>query len=594
MINFPYGVSNFQRIRTYPYLYLDRTDSIHALESMAEQLLFLRPRRFGKSLLLSTLMSYYDLNQIDQFDTLFGDLAVGKNPTPERNKYMVLQWDFSQVSPQGDIEQIKQNLFAHIHVQAQSFVRQYANKLNGEITFFPANALATFESLCNLVKDSGYQLYLFIDEYDNFANEVLMHNQGDKKRYAALLEGEGILKTLFKIIKAATSQKKIARVFITGVSPVVMSDMTSGYNVVTNISLQPEFNGLCGITQTELEGITQSVLVHCQQEHKLAEVMETMRQFYNGYLFAPEADTKLYNPILCFHFLRHYQARCSAPRDMLDANLAMDAGRIRYIANLQGGQKVLDHILDEQNDLSLTQLASDFGVANLQRVQQHSSYMISLLYYFGVLTLNGLSGMGALQLVIPNLAVRHLYLDELKRQALPNMADEAKAEQLALQFYQSGDLQPIINFMEQRYLKVFSNRDYRWSNELTIKTMFASLLFNDIYYTLDSEAELARRYTDLVMIMRPNMRQFPDLKEFVMEFKFISLGDLGLSAEDLKCKTPQELKLLPAVQKLLNDAVEQLRHYRQVLADKYQEPQRLFALAVVALGFERLVWQRSE
>ena len=494
------------------------------------------------------------------------------------------------VSPQGDIEQIKRSLFDHLNINIKSFSQQYAAYLNQNIDLYPDNAIASFESLLESVSSSGKQMYLLIDEYDNFANEILMHNQGDKARYFALLEGEGILKTLFKVIKAGASQGSIARVFITGVSPVVMSDMTSGYNVSKNISLNPQFNTLCGITYSELEPLVQQVLGHCNQGSHLSNILENMRQFYNGYCFSTIKPVQVYNPILCFHYLQHYQQECTAPRNMLDGNLAMDAGRIRYIAHLDGGQMVIDRILDEQNEVTLDQLSDDFGIENVWRLKQDSRYIVSLMYYFGILTLGGLAFDGSLLLRTPNLIVQGLYLEQLKLNALPDIKAEEAAHQLAKQFYTDANLQPLADFMEQKYFKVFSNRDYRWSNELTIKTAFASLLYNDLYYIMDSETALERRYTDLVMTVRPSMRQFI-LQDFVLEFKYLSLGDLGLSGEQLKTLSRIELEQLPLVQIALRDALGQLVHYRQVLVDKYQEPQRLHCLAVVALGFDRVVWQ---
>ena len=590
MLKLPYGISHFPTLRKQDYVYFDRTALLPVLEQAGKQLLFLRPRRFGKSLLVSTLSSYYDLRQTEQFAILFGDLAIGQQPTSEHNQYMVLQWDFSMVSPQGDIKQIKHSLFRHLNEYISSFKQDYAHLLTRNITVYAEDGIASFESLINVVEASGYQLYLLIDEYDNFANEILMHNQGDKVRYLALLEGEGVLKTLFKVIKAGASQGSIARVFITGVSPVVMADMTSGYNVSKNISLNPQFNDLCGVIYEELRDLTQAILEVCGQATKLSSVLDNMRQFYNGYCFNTIKVSTVYNPILCFHYLEHYQQQCAAPRNMLDGNLAMDAGRIRFIANLTHGQAVIDQVLDEEKPTTLNELASDFGIANLERVTHDHDYMLSLLYYFGVLTLDGVSEFGSLRLKVPNLIVRGLYLEELKRQALPDIRIEKNAQALAEQFYKDANLQPLADFMEQKYFKIFSNRDYRWSNELTVKTAFASLLYNDLFYIMDSETALARRYSDLVMTVRPSMRQYL-LKDFVLEFKYLSLGDLGLSGEQLKSFTVNALMQLPLVQTALQAALNQLVHYRQVLVEKYQEPQRLHCIAVIALGFDRVVWQ---
>jgi hypothetical protein len=592
MIRFPYGISNFQRIRDDDFLYLDRTRHIAALEEAGDQLVFLRPRRFGKSLLLSTLANYYDIKTADQFDTLFGGLEVGRNPTPEHNRYLILRWDFSKVSAQGDIEQIKSSLFKHLNEAIKGFSRDYDDLLQDKVEI-DTDALASFQSLCNIVNSSGQQLYLLIDEYDNFANEVLVRDPHNSRRYQDLLEGEGILKSLFKIIKGSAAEGKIGRVFITGVSPLVLADMTSGYNVATDISLQPRFNALCGITQQELGGLVTGVLQHCGQDDSQYEgLLQTLKQFYNGYRFCDQLDKPLlYNPILCFYFLRHYQDECKAPRQMLDGNLMMDAARIRYLASQPSGTGVVERILDEENTITLDVLETRFGVEKLADLQQDERYLLSLLYYFGVLTIVDTDILGKLTLGIPNLVTRALYVDELRQRILPAPKDRIAVANMAEKFYQSADLQPLADYLEQKYFAAFNNRDYAWSNELTIKTAFLTLLFNDIYYVVDSETVLQRRYADLVLVIRPSMRQYPTLKDIVFEFKYLSLSDLKLSGEQVREQSRERLAQLPAVQAALNAALQQLQHYRTVLAEKYQEPQRLHCIAVVALGFDRVVWQ---
>jgi hypothetical protein len=593
MIKFPYGISDFHRIRTDHYLYVDRSAHIPLLEDAGRQLIFLRPRRFGKSLLLSMLANYYDIRTADDFPRLFGNLVIGQQPTAEHNQYLILRWDFSKVSAQGDIEQIKRNLFAHVNVTIQDFLFTYASNLTSTPQIQTDNAIVSFEALCNAVKSSDQQLYLLIDEYDNFANDVLMQDATDERRYRDLLEGEGILKTLFKIIKASASEGKISRVFITGVSPMVLSDMTSGYNVATNIYLEPRFNALCGLTQEELTPLVAQVLNECGQDStQQASVSETLRQFYNGYRFCHRTERPLvYNPTLCFYFLRHYQLECEPPRQLLDGNLAMDAGRIRYIAALPNGHSMIDQIVDDEHPVTLQELESQFGVEKLREVQQDSRYMLSLLYFFGVLTIRDIGDLGKLVLGVPNLVIRGLYMESLKRHALPRPQDDQLAESLAEKFYQTADLQPLVDFMEQKYFAVFSNRDYQWSNELTVKTAFLTLLFNDIWYIMDSETALQRRYSDLTMIIRPSMRHYATLKDFILEFKYLKLDDLKLTGEQLREKSVAELEAMPQVQQALGDALAQLRQYRPVLEGKYQQPERLYCLAVVALGFERVVWQ---
>jgi hypothetical protein len=183
-----------------------------------------------------------------------------------------------------------------------------------------------------------------------------------------------------------------------------------------------------------------------------------------------------------------------------------------------------------------------------------------------------------------------LYVDEIKRNALPDAGDRHSLQRLTDKFYQTADLQLLAEFMESKYFAVFNNRDYRWSNELTVKTAFLTLLFNDTYYIMDSEAALQRRYSDLTLIVRPNMRQYA-LLDMVLEFKYLSLAELGLSGEQVRAQRREESAALPAVQTAMQEARQQLQHYREVLEAKYREPQRLRCLAVVALGFERLVWE---
>ncbi|EIJ36852.1 AAA family ATPase [Thiothrix nivea] len=592
MIRFPYGISNFQRIREAGFLYLDRTRHIATLEEAGEQLVFLRPRRFGKSLWLSTLANYYDIKTADQFDVLFGGLEAGRTPTPERNSYLILRWDFSKVSAQGKIEQIKSSLFKHLNETIKAFNRDYANFLQSSVDI-DEDALASFQSACNIVGSSGQRIYLLIDEYDNFANEVLVRDPHNSRRYQDLLEGEGILKSLFKIIKGSAAEGKIGRVFITGVSPLVLADMTSGYNVATDISQQARFNSLCGITQAELDGLVTNVLQHCGHEENQREgLLQTLKQFYNGYRFCEQMEKPLlYNPILCFHFLRHYQDECTAPRQMLDGNLMMDAARIRYLAGQPSGKGVVERILDEENTITLDVLESRFGVEKLADLQQDERYLLSLLYYFGVLTIVDTDMLGKLTLGIPNLVTRALYVEELRQRILPAPKDRIAVANMAEAFYQSAELQPLADYLEQSYFSAFNNRDYAWSNELTIKTAFLTLLFNDIYYVVDSETALQRRYADLVLMIRPSMRRYPTLKDIVLEFKYLSLKTLGLSGEQVRGQSRESLTQLPAVKAALHEALQQLQHYRDVLAEKYREPERLHCLAVVALGFDRVVWQ---
>ncbi|KAA6181401.1 AAA family ATPase, partial [Thiohalocapsa marina] len=202
-MKFPYGLSDFGTLIRDGYWYQDRSDRIALLETTGRQLIFLRPRRFGKSLLLSLLEHYYDLNRVDDFAALFDGLAVGRNPTPLRNQFYVMKWDFSLVQAQGEVADIEAALHQHINDRIAKFQRAYADRLPTPIAIHPDNALSSWESALMAVSQTPHRLYLLIDEYDNFANEVLMADRtGSQDRYEALLYGEGLLKTVFKAVKA--------------------------------------------------------------------------------------------------------------------------------------------------------------------------------------------------------------------------------------------------------------------------------------------------------------------------------------------------------------------------------------------------------
>ena len=215
-MRFPYGLANFQTIAEEGYLYIDRTDRIGAIEEGGRQLLLLRPRRFGKSLWLSTLENYYDLAKAEQFEQLFGHLKIGQAPTARHNTYFIMKWNFSLVDPMGDAEAIRGALHRHINVEIQATVAKYRDQIPGKVDV-QEDAIASFRSLLAAISRTSHRLYLLIDEYDNFANEVLVSHQKGEGRYRELVGGEGAIKTLFKAVKDAAEGRGLDRVFITGV-----------------------------------------------------------------------------------------------------------------------------------------------------------------------------------------------------------------------------------------------------------------------------------------------------------------------------------------------------------------------------------------
>ena len=587
-MKFPYGICDFKKIVTQGFFYCDRTDRIPLLEK-GEYLLFIRPRRFGKSLLLSTLYSYYDVARADEFDTLFGHLAIGKSPTPLHNRYFMLQWDFSCVDPFGDTADIRRSLHNHINNSIEAFLKYYRDYDIQNVRMHPDDAISSLESLISSVRMTGRPIYLMIDEYDNFANQVMMGvQQGNQRRYEALVFEEGPLRTLFKVIKSSTRHSMFDRMFMTGVSPVVMSDITSGYNIAENIYPDPQFNDLCGFTHAEVRRAIVDVADACGLEQEDAtEALNMMETYYNGYKFSPDARDTVYNPTLVLYFLKAFYQSCKYPRDMLDDNLSADGAKLDFIAQIPGGGQLLLDMVHENATVVVTDMAKRFGIRDLlNAASKDNAFMVSLLYYFGVLTIDALTTEGELTLCVPNVVMQKLYVERLSLLLLPDPQKRDEGKMAARTLYQKGNIEPLCEFVEQKYFTVFHNPDYRWANELTVKTAFLTLLYNDILYIMDSEAEVGRQRVDLTMIIRPDMRRFTIL-DILIEFKYVSLADAGMSGKEARELTVETLQSLPKMQQAMADAIEQARDYAQLLEARHGNL-RLRRYAVVALGFERL------
>ena len=592
-MKFPYSISDFYKIITQDYFYVDRTSHIREIEEYGESLLFLRPRRFGKSLLLSMLENYYDVNKADEFERLFGHLAIGQNPTAKHNQYLIMRWDFSAIVSQDDLAGIKRVLYDHINARLTIFAEDYEAILDDSIIINPDNAIASFESTMGAVRRSPYRVYLLIDEYDNLANSILMsEHMASRQRYEELVKGEGVLKTVFNAVKLATSGFGLDRTFITGVSPIVMSDMTSGYNIAKQISLEPAFDDCCGFREAEILSTLQVIIESCTlPEETTNEALSMMRTFYDGYAFSYLSGVRaeIYNPTLALYFLDHFQRHCRSPRRMLDGNFAMDRAKIAYVAGLPGGEQLITAVLQEKESLAIYQLEDRFGVAEMLNQDQDEDFFASLLYYLGVLTLSRIDESGQLILKIPNLVVRKLYVEHLQRSFLPG-SERTVAKKVAEIFYRTGNMQPLADFIEQRYFKIFDNRDYKSANELTLKTIFLTVLFNDTAYIMDSELALQRTYTDFTMIVRPDMRQY-QLFDILIELKFLKLSEAELSGLEAQKKSRQEVLALKKVKKAMDAAITQVKEYQIRLLAKYGRTLKLRTYAVVALGFEKVVWQ---
>jgi len=596
-MKFPYGISDFRSIILDNYFYCDRTDKISYLEQSKYQL-FIRPRRFGKSLLLSMLDNYYDVGRRDEFESLFGKLSIGGNPTSLRNSYFILRFDFSCVDPSGSADDIKRSFYRHINGSIDRFLSRYEKFTLPEVDISD-DALGSIESLISAVSEADFPIYLLIDEYDNFANEVMMRVRTETERYTALVHEEGPLKTLFKVLKSATSSSAIDRMFITGVSPVVMSDITSGYNIAENIYLEAEFNDLCGFHFEELESVVLQIASDCDLgQSEIADALGLLKTYYNGYSFSfalpetPRSASKIpaqvYNPTLSLYFLKKFQKTCSFPRNMLDSNLAVDSAKLEFVANLPKGQKLLLDLVERDREVVISEMSDRFGITEmLSDESRDNAFLASFLYYSGVLTLKGETDDLKVVLRVPNLVMQKLYVERIQRMLLPEPDDRDNGKWAASQVYK-GDIEPLCDFVENHYFRVFDNRDYITANELTVKTAFLTLLYNDIIYIMDSEQELERRYADLTMIIRPDKRHGA-VFDVLIEFKFVSLKDAGLSGDEARKLSREDLSNMPVMARQLEEGIRQVTEYGHRLEQKYKNL-RLKKFVVLSLGFDRLCY----
>jgi hypothetical protein len=370
-----------------------------------------------------------------------------------------------------------------------------------------------------------------------------------------------------------------------------MSDITSGYNIAKNIYFEPEFNDLCGFKQNEIEDVIKEIVDKCGfEKEKIQEAVNLMQTYYNGYTFSHAVDESVYNPTLAIYFLEQFEKSCGYPREMLDTNLAVDDAKLEYIAQVPRGRNLLMNLMEKDQQVVASKISKRFGIKDMLTDKSHdNTFLVSFLYYFGVLTIAGDTEDLQVILKVPNMVMKSLYVERIQKMLLPEPGDRDDGMDAAKLVYQKGEMAPLCRFMEERYFKVFHNRDYRWANELTLKTAFLTLLYNDIIYIMDSETEIDRRYADLTMIIRPDKR-YGKVFDVLIEFKFVKLKDAGMSADQAVGLTEDELCQIPEIAKQIKDGEKQVKEYGKKLEQKYGNL-RLQKFVVAALGFERVCFR---
>ena len=511
----PYGVADFVRVMTQNMYYVDKTMFLPELERQPSYLFFIRPRRFGKSIFLSMLYSYYDCKQKDKFESLFGTLWIGSHPTPLQGKYQVLYLDFSQIT--GRIDVLEERFNAYLCINIDSFMRTYAdyytNEEVAEIVSKTEHA-DKLELMFKAAKKHGHALYLIIDEYDNFTNVVL--NEHGEGVYHAITHADGFYRDVFKKFKG-----NFERIFMMGVSPVTLDDVTSGYNIGWNISIKPEFDEMLGFSTKDVVEMFTYYKNHGQipADSDVNAIVEDMKPWYDNYCFAKQAlqkDTRMFNCDMVLYYLRNYMDYGHAPEEMIDPNTKTDYGKMKKLLQfdkLDGERRGIIHKIAEEGQI-VTQLYESFSAYQIPKAE----IFPSLLFYYGMLTIKGTRG-SKLILGIPNNNVRKQYYGYLEEEyQAKSYVDVNRLTDYYYDMAYDGKWEEGLRFMADAYAKVSSVRD-TIEGERNLQGFFMAYLnLNDYYYTAP-ELELAHGYCDFFLL--PDLTHYATRHSYILELKVL-------------------------------------------------------------------------
>ena len=402
----PYGMQNFEDVIKEDCYFVDKTPFIENIEESNKYFFFIRPRRFGKSLTLSMLENYYDINKKDKFESLFGKLYIGENPTPERNSYLILHLNFAMIS--AGLDNYKQGLDAHCSNKFNSFCSRYAHLLpphTKEEMNQKEDAVAQLGFLCDKCAEAGLKIYLFIDEYDHFTNQILAHKEHET-RYCEQTHGEGYLRHFFDTIKGAAGDS-LGRVFVTGVSPVTMDDLTSGFNIGTNYSLSQEFNEMVGFTEEEVREMLAYYSSVLPFHHSVDELIEVMKPWYDNYCFATSECGKdtICNPAMVLDFMNYYiQNNYEIPKKPCEVIPSIDHEIVHQLIRYDK-EFARDSSIIKDLKIKGYALGNLLDIFPINRINTPDA-ILSLLFYFGMVTIDG-TYQGYTRFAISNEAARN-------------------------------------------------------------------------------------------------------------------------------------------------------------------------------------------
>jgi len=523
-VKFPYGLSNFEQLATNDYVFVDKTYLIPALEK-ERFVSYLRPRRFGKSLFLSVLEYYYDVLRKDKFQKLFGKYYIGQNPTPLANSYRILNFNFSGINTDTR-ESSQQGFNFSVKMSIRGFCNRYAlftEKQEQDIfNAIDAEEILTafFDQYVNHVQNP---IYILIDEYDHFTNEILYRNINEFKDSVSK---NGYVRKFYEVIKTATQQGVVSRVFITGVSPITLDSLTSGFNILKHLTHKVEFETLMGFTENEVKNLLNLVLIDKSKEN---EIMGELKRCYNGYKFYPFSEQQLYNSDMILYFLDEFKSEQRMPSRMLDPNIMPDYGKLKQmfeVVNVKKNQEVLQEVLEK--GFVTSELIYQF---NLEMGFGKKEF-VNFLYYLGNLTLSKSSALGLAEFKIPNQVIAELYWQYYATVLSVRAGIETEPYELQKIVHEmatDGVYEPFFEIIEQ-VLEGLSNRDYIQFTEKHVKMVITAYMqLANLFYVISEREVKNVGYIDLELHKKPQNRS--QHIEYAMEIKYVKKANKTLLNE---------------------------------------------------------------
>ena len=528
MKQIPYGITDFGRIRKQNYYYVDKTMFIEKIEMQPPYLFLIRPRRFGKSLTLAMLETYYDVSYAEQFDELFGQLYIGQHPTKLHNQFLIMRFNFSEVS--SNVNEVEQSFKLHCCNKLKDFVYKYERLLGKEIWEIldegtqkdPGAFLSAISTYAS--RKGNLRIYLLIDEYDNFTNTIL--STYGTEFYRKATHGEGFIRGFFNVIKSATTGTGAAleRLFITGVSPVTMDDVTSGFNIGTTITTDPWFNDLVGFSEKELREMLTYYKEEGVLEESIDEIVAMMKPNYDNYCFSEDTlEQCMFNSDMTLYFLKSFVLHHKKPKEIVDPNIRTDFNKLTYLIKLDHGLgenfSVIKEIA-EQGEIT-TDIVTHFSALEMT----DPSNFKSLLFYFGLLSIKGVDMVGRPILHVPNLVVREQLFNFLIQGYIKHgifKIDMNKMSALFENMALRGDWKPLFDFIADAVREQSRIREYI-EGEAHIKGFLLAYLGMYRYYQLYPEYELNKGFADFLFRPSPSVPVLPPFT-YLLEVKYAKAG----------------------------------------------------------------------